>query len=197
MSLKNNVDEYINVLTGVYADITIPDNYIVELDLGCGKGTFTTALAKKYPDRIIYAVDVMLGRLRKLAKRNLRNSISNIQLLRSEAWYLIGTALPDNSINRVHLLCPDPWPKEKHKGHRLVSIEFIGRLHKKLKDNGVFHLSTDDENYFESAIRIISESGLFVRDDSGIADILDIKTDFEQKWNEEGLKVHHSGWIKV
>ena len=197
MSSKNSVDKFITVLTDAYTDVKIPADSIVELDLGCGKGGFTTALAKKYPDRLIFAADVMLGRLRKLAKRNLRNGVNNIRLLRSEAWFLMGVALPDGSINRLHLLCPDPWPKEKHKGHRLISSEFVARVYEKLKNNGVFHFSTDDNNYFRSAVQIIGASGLFGRDDRRIADVLDIRTDFEQKWNEEGLKVNHSGWIRI
>jgi tRNA (guanine-N7-)-methyltransferase len=195
--LVHPLDKHINILTtDVYTNVNVPDCYIVELDLGCGKGAFTTDLAERYPDRLIYAVDVMLGRLRKLCKRNLRYGVENMQLLRAEAWYLVGAALPDKSIDRLHLLCPDPWPKEKHKGNRLVSSEFLGRLHNKLKKNGVFHFSTDDEPYYKQAAKTIAESNLFKKDDTQIADILDIKTDFEEKWNDQGLSVNHCAWIK-
>jgi tRNA (guanine-N7-)-methyltransferase len=194
---KETLDKHINILTDVYTNINVPDSCIVELDLGCGKGAFTTALAEKYPRRLIYAADVMLGRLRKLGKRNLRCGVKNIRLLRAEAWYLVGAALPDRSIDRLHLLCPDPWPKEKHKGNRLVSSEFLGRLHNKLKENGIFHFSTDDNDYYELAVKTIAESGLFIRDDGKIADIPDIKTDFEERWNAQGLKVNHCAWTKI
>ena len=193
---KDNLDKHINILTDVYTNLNIPDNCIVELDLGCGKGAFTTALAEMYPERLIYAADVMLGRLRKLCKRNSRYDINNIHLLRVEAWYLVGAALPDMSIDRLHLLCPDPWPKEKHKGNRMVSSEFLGRLHNKLKWNGVFHFSTDDNDYYKLAVKTITETDLFRRDDEQISDILSIKTDFEERWNEQGLKVNHCAWMK-
>jgi tRNA (guanine-N7-)-methyltransferase len=194
---KKSLDQHINKLTDAYTNIDIPDYCIVELDLGCGKGAFTTALAEKYPERLIYAADVMLGRLRKLDKRNIRCNISNIQPLRVEAWYLVGAALPDMSIDRLHLLCPDPWPKEKHKGNRMISSEFLGRLHNKLKRNGVFHFSTDDNNYYKQAVKTITESNLFKRDDEQISDIQNIKTDFEERWNEQGLKVNHCAWVKM
>jgi tRNA (guanine-N7-)-methyltransferase len=193
---KEDLDRRINIFTDMYANIEVPENTVVEMDLGCGKGAFTTALAEKYPNRLIYAVDVMLGRLRKLCKRNLLYGIENIQLLRAEAWYLIGSALPDGSIDRLHLLCPDPWPKEKHKSNRLISSEFLRRLNNKLKDGGVFHFSTDDKDYYRLAVKIIEESGLFSRDDGQIADVVDIKTDFEERWNNQGLDVHHCAWIK-
>ena len=194
---KDSIDRHINILTDIYANISIPDNCIVELDLGCGKGAFATTLAARYPDRLIYAADIMLGRLRKLCKRNLRYGIDNIQLLRVEAWYLVGVALPDNSISRLHILCPDPWPKEKHKRNRLASSEFLGRLYTKLRKNGVFHFSTDDSDYYELTVSTITKSTLFQRDDKQIADVLDIKTDFEETWNKQGLKVNHCAWIRI
>ncbi|HJO93655.1 MAG TPA: methyltransferase domain-containing protein [Victivallales bacterium] len=189
-------DEFIELIAERYSLINIPKNKVVELDLGCGKGSFTTKLAKKYPERLVFAVDVMLGRLRKLHKRNERSGINNMQLLRCEAWHLINQGIPDTSLNRIHILCPDPWPKSRHKGNRLVSSEFVSRLYIKLKKNGIFHFSSDDIPYFTLVQDVLGKSDLFIRDDSRLEDISDIKTDFEERWNDMGLKVFHSAWIK-
>ncbi|MCP4179037.1 MAG: methyltransferase domain-containing protein [bacterium] len=189
-------DKFIELIAEKYSLVNIPKDKVVELDLGCGKGSFTTKLAEKYPERLIYAVDVMLGRLRKLHKRNERSEIKNMYLLRCEAWHLINQSIPDSSLNRIHILCPDPWPKTRHKGNRLVSSEFVGRLYNKLKKNGVFHFSSDDVPYFTLAQDVLSKSELFIRDDSRLNDISGIKTDFEERWNDMGLEVFHSAWIK-
>jgi tRNA (guanine-N7-)-methyltransferase len=185
----------IQILTE-YKKIDLPERF-VELDIGCGKGSFTASLAEKYPDRHILAADVMIGRLRKLNKRVNRMELGNMELLRVEAGALINYFLPPGSINRIHILCPDPWPKAKHKGHRLISSEFISRLTVVLKHNGVFHFSTDDEPYFKSAVKIVEVSGLFeTRDFSLIEDIRDIKSDFERIWESKGKAVHHISWQK-
>lgn len=188
-------DAFIEILAENLSLISLPDEKIIELDLGCGKGTFSTKLAKKYPSSLILATDVMIGRLRKLYKRNKREKIENIRLLRGDAWFLFNQCIPDGKIARIHILCPDPWPKDKHRPNRLISSEFAGRLHSKLCSGGVFHFSTDDKEYFASSTNVIEKSGLFMRNDDAISDVINIKTDFEKRWNQMGLTVFHAAWI--
>ena len=92
------LDEFIHNLSGVYtmpaAVLANPDVLDVELDLGCGKGSFTTELAKRHPERIILAADVLSGRLRKLVKRNQREGVENMRVLKAEARMLVARLLP-------------------------------------------------------------------------------------------------------
>lgn len=189
-------DKFIEILVEDLSLILLPEGKIIELDLGCGKGTFSTELAKKYLSRLVLATDVMIGRLRKLYKRNKREKIENMRLLRGDAWFLFSQCIPDGKITRVHILCPDPWPKEKQRPNRLISSEFAGRLHTKLCPGGVFHFSSDDKEYFSTVIEVIEKSGLFTRNDDAVSDVINIKTDFEKKWNEMGLNVFHAAWTK-
>jgi len=198
--VKKAEDVFIEILTSGYQLIdstvdNLPD-YRVELDLGCGNGDFSTALGKLYPDRKILAADIMLGRLRKLVKRNKRLHIENVVPLRVEARALIYYMLPDLSVDRIHILCPDPWPKERHKHHRLLCSDFLGQLFRILKNDGVFHFSTDDNHYFDTVCRLVEISGLFTCDNAKLADVSNIKTCFENRWNEMGLKVNHIAWKK-
>ena len=189
-------DQKINILTSVYS-LFDPGEGTVELDLGCGSGTYTAALAILFPERKILGADVMIGRLRKLVAKINSAQLQNIQVLRVEARNLIGRMLPDRSIDRLHLLCPDPWPKERHRGHRLLCCDFTTQLHRVLKDNGVFHFSSDDVNYCNAVGRIVEASGLFAPDDSAIDDIRDLRSDFERRWQEKGLAVNHRAWRKL
>ncbi len=190
-------DQYIEILNSELRKIEFPDNQLLEFDLGCGKGTFSTELAIKYPDRIIASTDVLIGRLRKLSKRNKRLGLNNCRFLRCEVWHLINQCINDESVYRFHILCPDPWPKDKHSSYRLISSEFVARLALKLQKGGIFHFSTDDTPYFKSALNILEKASFFKRNDSLIDDVRDIKTDFEKKWNEMGLNVNHAAWQKV
>ena len=90
---------------------------VVELDMGCGKGSFTTMLATRYPARTVLAADVLSDRLRKLVRRNRREGVDNMIVLKCEARMLIARILPDACLDRLHILCPDPWPKDKHRGN--------------------------------------------------------------------------------
>ncbi len=191
MDLKN---EHIEILTAAYSPLELDASGIVELDLGCGKGTFALELARLSPDRLILAADVMLGRLRKLRNRKVRFQAGNLRILRTESRILVSRFLPDCSIDRIHVLCPDPWPKARHSHHRLICSEFVSHIHRILKKNGVFHFSTDDRAYFAAASANLADSGLFTRDDSGFADVAEIQTDFERIWKAEGRKVEHGAW---
>ncbi|MGL4854434.1 MAG: tRNA (guanine(46)-N(7))-methyltransferase TrmB [Lentisphaeria bacterium] len=166
---------------------------LVELDMGCGKGGFTIALAQRYPDRKIIGADIMIGRLRKIHNR-LRDhypNVKNVQLLRAQAVELIGFQLPRFSIDRLHILCPDPWPKSRHRAKRLLCSEFFGRLANVIKPGGVLHISTDDVPYLEFILEAIKGCRYFEEDKSAIEDIADIKTDFEIHWAKQGKPTTH------
>lgn len=165
--------------------------------MGCGAGSFTVALAAKYPDRQIFAADVMIGRLRKVVRKSEQAKLQNISVLRVEARNLIAMMLPDASLDRIHLLCPDPWPKNRHRGNRLICSDFTTQLHRVLKTDGIFHFSSDDEYYCNAVNKVIAASGLFQLHPAGIADLDGVKSDFEKRWLAEGKVVHHRAWIKL
>ena len=170
---------------------------VVELDLGCGAGSFTAELARRYPERTVLAADVMVGRLRKLVKRCGRLELRNLEVCRTEARHLVALMLPDGALDRLHLLCPDPWPKGRHRSHRLLASDFTAQLHRVLKKDGVFHFSSDDEYYCDAVRRVIAASNLFAECPEAIADLADIRSDFELRWNAEGKPVHHVAYRRI
>ena len=190
---KHPEDEKISRLRTFYGILEC-DTEHVELDLGCGAGSFTIALAQRYPQRMIYAADMLMGRLRKVVKRAERAGCSNVQAMQVEARYLLSRLLPDNSIDRIHLLCPDPWPKERHRGHRLLASDFTTQIHRVLKKGGIFHFSSDDVNYCDAVGRVLEASGLFEPCMDAISDLDGVSSDFENHWKSQGLAVPHRAW---
>ena len=170
---------------------------VAELDLGCGAGSFTIALASRYPERQIFAADMLMGRLRKVVKRSAANNCSNVQAMQVEARYLLSRLLPDNSLDRIHLLCPDPWPKDRHRGHRLLASDFTTQIHRVLKKDGIFHFSSDDENYCDAVGRVLEASGLFEPCQESISDLEGVSSDFENHWVSQGLAVPHRAWKRL
>ena len=182
----------VHILTNRYSTFELSPNFSeIELDLGCGKGGFLLALAARFPSRLVIGADVMLGRLRKVEKKTNRRNLLNTLLLRVNAWDLIGYQLPDHVINRVHILCPDPWPKSRHRCKRLISSEFLGRLSTKIVHGGILHLSTDDTKYFSFMQSAISSLPSYELVKTCKDDVSNIKTDFEIEFEKNKISVNH------
>ncbi len=163
----------------------------VELDMGCGKGRFTLSLAERYPDRLVLGGDVMLGRLRKVARKAQRAGLTNVELLRAQSLEVLGYQLPDACIRRLHLLCPDPWPKAKHRRHRLVTTDFAVRAARVLEPGGIVHLATDHLPYLEDMQTVFAGTPFFEPCPDALNDVRDLKTDFELGWEAQGKTVPH------
>jgi len=191
-------DQFIRILTGEYSSLDrhfpVTPDQLVELDLGCGKGSFTVKLAQRYPERMIFAADVMIGRLRNLVRKKQRQNIPNLELLRVEARMLCGLMIPDGMLHRIHILCPDPWPKGRHRANRLLCSDFMTHLHRILRPGGMFHFATDDRVYLDAVTTLVDESGIFEAWPAGLEDIKDIKSDFEVRWLAQGKPVDHFIW---
>ena len=127
----------------------------LEIDLGCGDGSFLVALAGHYPERDFLGIERLLGRARKAYRKACRADLENLKILRLEISYALAWLLPDHCASRIHLLFPDPWPKKKHHKRRMVSVEFCVALTRVLEPGGEFLLKTDDEEYFEESMNVL------------------------------------------
>lgn len=181
----------LSILTGQYERLPMAGGHAaIELDLGCGKGGYLLELARRFPDRLIIGADVMVGRLRKIKRKAERRDLANVMLLRVEAWSLL-PLLPDGALDRIHILCPDPWPKARHRAHRLITSEFLGRLAGKLTATGVLHLATDNGPYLATMRAAIAPLASYREDPEGIRDAVEIQTDFERDFADRGVAVGH------
>lgn len=162
----------------------------LEVDLGCGDGSFLIHLARQHTERDFIGVERLLGRCKKVAKRISKAALNNARILRMDSKYVVEWLLPEASVSRIHLLCPDPWPKSKHHRRRLVQVPFLKAVKDALEPGGEFLFMTDHEEYFEYAVEKIHESGLFTilpwHEDSFFYP----KTDFQIQWEAEGKAMH-------
>ena len=162
----------------------------LEIDLGCGDGGFLITLAKEHPERDFIGVERLLGRCRKVVKKIRRAELENARILRLDSKYVVEWLLPAASVSRIHLLCPDPWPKVRHNRRRIVQQGFLEAAKIALEPGGEFLFMTDHEEYFEWGCERIHASGLFDilpwEEDSFFYP----KTDFQIQWEAEGKTMH-------
>jgi tRNA (guanine-N7-)-methyltransferase len=158
----------------------------LEIDLGCGDGSFILGMAEHYPDRNFLAVERLLGRVRKVCKRSHKMDLKNLKVLRLESLYTLEWLLPESCVDRLHLLCPDPWPKAKHHRRRLFQEPFLNAVVRVLKPGGEFLFKTDHEEYFEWSEEHLVAFDKLERLSWEEDDFFYPKTDFQIQWEAEG-----------
>ncbi|MDO5978425.1 tRNA (guanosine(46)-N7)-methyltransferase TrmB [Flavivirga spongiicola] len=114
------------------------------LELGCGKGEYSVALAKKYPNKNFIGIDIKGARFWRGAKTAIEKDISNVAFLRAQIE-LIDHAFAENEVDEIWITFPDPQIKYKRTKHRMTNEVFLKRYKKILKTEGVVNLKTDSE----------------------------------------------------
>lgn len=166
-----------------------PGDHPLEVDLGCGDGSFLLGLAEHYPERRFLGVERLLGRARKVCKRAQRGNLDNLKVLRLESRYSIEWLLTPGSVSRLHLLCPDPWPKVRHHRRRLIQQEFLEAVFSVLEPGGEFLFKTDHDEYFEWAEEKVADFGRLERLEWPEDAFFYPKTDFQIQWEAEGKRL--------
>jgi tRNA (guanine-N7-)-methyltransferase len=119
------------------------ENPIV-LELGCGKGEYSLALAEKFPDKNFLGVDIKGARFWCGAKTALEENLGNVGFLRTQIE-LVDLAFAENEIDEIWITFPDPQIKYKRTKHRLTNSNFLQKYKKILKPDGLVNLKTDSE----------------------------------------------------
>jgi tRNA (guanine-N7-)-methyltransferase len=163
-----------------------PETRPVEVELGCGDGSFLAGWAALLPDRNFIGVERLLGRIRKLDRKGRRTGLRNLSLLRIEAAYFVEWMLPAESISALHVYFPDPWPKRKHRKNRLINTRFTALASRVLQPGGVIYLRTDDADYFAQMQDVFRENARFAASSTPPA-LLEIQTDFERDFRAQGI----------
>jgi tRNA (guanine-N7-)-methyltransferase len=126
------------------------------LEIGCGMGEATAAMAAADPDRDYLGVDVHtpgLGNLLALAERD---GLRNLRAARGDAVELLRDLMQPGSLDAVHVFFPDPWPKAKHHKRRIVRPDVVALIRDRLVPGGLLHCATDWPPYAEQMLEVLS-----------------------------------------
>lgn len=119
------------------------DNPIV-LELGCGKGEYTIALAEKNPEKNFIGIDIKGARFWRGAKTALENDMNNVAFIRTQIE-LVNHIFAENEVSEIWITFPDPQIKYKRTKHRMTNTEFLKKYHQILNSEGTINLKTDSE----------------------------------------------------
>ena len=165
----------------------------VDVDIGCGDGTFLLAMAARHRERNFLGIERMRGRVETVCRK--AAEIDNVRVLHLESTYAVRYLLPPNSVQTFYLLFPDPWPKRRHHPRRVATTEFLDAVHRALEQCGTIHIATDDRNYFEQIDHLAENDARFVRIDNPGSELP--ATRFQQRFQERGLPIYRLALRKV
>ena len=164
------------------------DNPII-LELGCGKGEYTTKLAKLNSNKNYIGIDIKGARIWKGAKESIENNLNNVCFIRTQIE-LIEKIFCKQEISEIWITFPDPQQKIQRKKHRLTNAVFMSIYKKILKKDGVVNLKTDSEFLHGYTLGVIEGMGIdpifsnhdIYSNNNAPKEVLEIKTFYEKKF---------------
>ena len=148
LAMAQSWDKYaIEIKSELILNQIFPEKTKVIMEIGSGMGEATAQIAKANPEVGYVAVEMHSPGLAALLILINQMELENIKLIREHATYLLANHIPDNSLDGIHLLFPDPWPKNRQHKRRMVQSEFIEMVGRKLKQGGFIHIATDWQPY--------------------------------------------------
>jgi tRNA (guanine-N7-)-methyltransferase len=126
------------------------------LEIGCGMGETTAAMAAADPDRDYLGADVHTPGLANLLALAERGGLSNVRAARGDAVELLRDLMKPGSLAAVHVFFPDPWPKARHHKRRIVRPDVAALIRERLAPGGLLHCATDWAPYAEQMLEVLT-----------------------------------------
>ena len=178
----------------------------IVLELGCGKGDYTIALARRHPEMNFIGVDIKGARLWKGAKEATEEKMGNVAFLRTRIEFIDAFFGP-GEVSEIWLTFSDPQLRGSENA-RLTSPLFLQRYSHFLAPGGIVHLKTDSRFLYEYTMSVIRANGLQVlasgtdiykdgirtgvtleKDDWDIDSVFQVQTFYESMFLKMGLPI--------
>ncbi len=177
------------------------DNPIV-LELACGGGEYTVALAQQFAEVNVIGVDVKGNRIWRGAKQALEAKLSNAAFLRTRIE-IIEYFFAPGEVDEIWITFPDPFPRPSKVNRRLTSPFFLEKYRRILRPGGVVHLKHDDPDFFRFTLEVIARDPLcrllYADDDIYAKPLpwpeLGIRTRYENMHLAEGKTIKYARFI--
>ncbi len=168
----------------------------INLEIGCGKGTFCSEMAKKYPDQNFVGVEKLTNVLYSALEKSTQPE-KNLKYINCDAQNL-PYFLPEGCISKIYLNFSCPFPKHTYANRRLTNRKFL-KIYEIIGDeNLTIEQKTDSDGLWEYSLQEYEENGWEIVDkcwdiysDDNYLSKRGIQTEFEQKFVSLGKPIHY------
>lgn len=133
----------------------------VYLEIGFGNGEHLAGQAKNNPEVGFIGAEVFQNGVANLLSLitgikdgtdlpeaiNLENGRTDNIRVYDDDMRLLFPRIPDNFLDKVFVLFPDPWPKKRHASRRFINPDNLKEIARILKNDGILRVATDHKVY--------------------------------------------------
>ncbi len=174
------------------------ENPIV-LEVGCGKGEYTTGLAERFPAKNFIGIDIKGARMWTGGKTMVEKNLRNVAFVRTRIEF-IENVFGKDEIDEIWITFPDPQPKKER--HRLTHPRFLKKYRSFSKPGVHIHLKTDSRELHEYTKDVIEKLQLPLLEQStdiyagGFeGPLTEIKTHYEKMFTRKGKTITYLHFI--
>ena len=178
------------------------DNPIV-LELGCGRGEYTTQLSETFPQKNFIGIDIKGARLWRGAKTATENKMPNVCFIRAQIQ-LLGYFFAAGEVSEIWITFPDPQPQKSREKKRLTGPRFLEMYSHVLQPGGMVHLKTDNKPFYEYTIETATSNNFILS--SGTDNLYgselresvpDIRTKYETMFLQQGASICYLKLVSI
>jgi tRNA (guanine-N7-)-methyltransferase len=174
------------------------NNNPICLELGCGRGEYTIALARRNPNINYIGIDIKGARLWKGASIAEEEKLKNVAFLRIQIEHILNY-FPEQIVDEIWITFPDPYLRESRAKKRLSSVRFLGLYKQILKENAFIHLKTDEVILYEFTLETLADQKHHIIEHSDnlyqsdlvkkYPELVEIQTKYEQTYLRKGKAI--------
>lgn len=169
----------------------------VEIEIGTGSGAFILGEARKNNHINYLGIEYAPKYAQLTCDKATKRGLTNIRVIRGPAVDTIARLVSSESVQAYHVYFPDPWPKKKHRKHRIFQSEFLDVVSRTLVPNGLIKVATDFTEYFKEIIAVFDDHGQFELIEQQSYSEGQGETNYERKYLLQGRLIHRGIWQKL
>lgn len=162
------------------------------LEIGCGMGETTVAIAAANPGTDYLGIEVHTPGVGSLLKQIDEQGLTNVRVIQHDAVAVLQNMIAPASLDGMHIFFPDPWPKKRQQKRRLIQPAFVALAASRLKPGGYLHAATDWQDYAEQMLAVLGAEPALVNTAAGYAERPSYRP--QTKFETRGLRLGHGVW---
>ena len=171
------------------------------LEIGFGGAEHLLWQAENNPDIHLLGAEPFLNGVAKAVRGAHEAELENLSLHHGDVRDVLD-ALPDNSLSKIFILFPDPWPKTRHHKRRLLRSKFIAELYRVSKPGGELRFASDIVHYVDWTLSRLKRHGGWMFTHTENSEWRNRGADwpgtrYEAKAGREGRPCHYFKFIKT